>query len=134
MIALLFDIDTQSAQSFEDVQASDWFSSYVGKLASAGIIKGYDGKFNPNDFITRQDAALICYRVLNYFGITVFGENNFDDHGLISSYAVDEVEALSANGIIQGSNNKFYPTDYITRGESATMLCRLYDKFSINAQ
>ncbi|MBQ4629591.1 MAG: S-layer homology domain-containing protein [Clostridia bacterium] len=131
MICGLFTFETvRETPTFADVNANDWFYEYVTKLSSAGIINGYDGKFNPNEEITRQDAALICYKVLNLTAMTYEGNFAFEDSALVSDYAKDAVAALASIGVIKGSDNKFMPTNDISRGDSAIILCRLFDVYS----
>jgi hypothetical protein len=40
----------------------------VNYLASKGIMTGSFGKFNPKAFVTRQEAAVVLYRLLKYLG------------------------------------------------------------------
>lgn len=45
---------------FSDVDASYWYAKAVCDLNAAGLVKGYtDGKFHPNDPVTRAEAANI---------------------------------------------------------------------------
>ena len=71
--------------SFSDVLKTDWFASFVEKNVKCGTILGYDGKFNPLDFITREDASVILYRIIKTDGD--FAASQFDDENLISEYA-----------------------------------------------
>ncbi|MBR5506140.1 MAG: S-layer homology domain-containing protein, partial [Clostridia bacterium] len=93
----------------------------VAKMASNAYISGYNGSFNPDASITRQDAAVIIYNVLS-----ASVENNVDtaysDASDISSYAIDAVKAVSAVQIMKGYENKFRPKDYITRAETAVLI------------
>ncbi len=133
MIMNLFNIEANGQSSFfEDVTANDWYSECVNNLSTAGILNGYDGKFRPSASITRQDAAVICHRVLDHFGISVNGNSGFDDTADISDYAIGAVASLASAGIIKGSDNKFMPHSNIKRGDSAIMLCRLFDLYSAN--
>lgn len=44
----------------------DWSYEYIMKLASNGIIKGYeDGTFKPKKGITRAEIAVILERIYN---------------------------------------------------------------------
>ena len=49
--------------SYTDVQVSDWYSSAVAWAKQNNIVSGYDdGRFKPNDPITREQMAAIFYR------------------------------------------------------------------------
>ncbi len=126
--ALSFGIEPSQTIKFSDVSADDWFSGYVGALCAKDVIKGFDGKFNPNAPITRQDAACVIHRLL---GTIVIRADTalFDDASDISAYAKDSVAALRSSGIVNGSENKFYPLSNVTRAEAAIMFSN-----AINAQ
>ena len=106
---------------FADVTADDWFAGYADALAAAGIINGFDGMFNPNVTITRQDAACIIYRLINQ-KLSAEETELFDDNADISDYAKDAVAKLRASAVVNGSNNMFFPLANITRGEAAVMI------------
>lgn len=131
MIAKLFTINAEGSDvSYDDVKSDDWYNEYIQILSNAGIINGYDGKFSPASNITRQDAAVICHRVMKYFGVECFGETSFEDFDTVSDYAKDAVSYLASQGVIKGYNNKFSPLNSITRADSAIMLSRLFDLVS----
>lgn len=127
MIKLLFEIDSESKVYYGDVSDGDWFKEYVDVLSGAGIINGFEGRFNPSENITRQDAAVICKRVSDYLKKPMSGEKNFADDSDISDYAKESVSLLGANGILQGDGSGFKPLSPITRAETAALLCRLSD-------
>lgn len=128
MITLAFSINSTGAARFTDVKNSDWYAEYVNKLASAEIIKGYNGVFSPDNNISRQDAALILYRVILMNDITLEGKDvNFADFSSISDYAGEAVTVMASNEILRGDGTNFYPLNNITRGETAVMICRVYD-------
>ncbi|MBE7050430.1 MAG: hypothetical protein E7394_06610 [Ruminococcaceae bacterium] len=125
MIATAFLVEANGSSEFSDVNKSDWYYDCITALASNGILLGDDGKFRPNEFITRQDATLVVSRVLSYLGQNFDkSEAVFTDEENIASYAKDAVSAMKNAGIVVGSNGMFYPTSDITRGEAAVIVCR----------
>src|SRR3990167_4117553 len=51
---------------FPDVPAGSYFDSAVGDMYAAGIITGYsNGKFGPNDYVTRGQVAVLMQRLRN---------------------------------------------------------------------
>ena len=127
LVSVIFEITSENVYEYEDVASDDWFKSYVDNLSGAGIVTGYDGKFNPYDNITRQDAAVICLRISDKLSAKLEGESEFADEADIASYALEAVGALAANEIMNGDGTNFYPRNYLTRGETAAILCRLRD-------
>ncbi|MCD9021094.1 S-layer homology domain-containing protein [Cohnella silvisoli] len=50
---------------FSDVVAGHWAEKHINKLALQGILKGgTDGKFNPNNSVSRQEAVIIALRFM----------------------------------------------------------------------
>ena len=66
VIALAFAYEPENAVCyFTDVARSDWFYPYVAQAASYGWIGGYtDGRFGPNDRITRAQVTTIVNNML----------------------------------------------------------------------
>lgn len=108
---------------FSDVEADSWFAPYAASAVKNGIAMGYNGEFNPDNFITREEAAVIIARAC---GLIKTDEMTFSDSGSISDWAVDSVKCVYKAGIIMGKdNNVFAPADFATRAEMAVMLYRL---------
>ena len=65
------------AMAFDDVAANAWYTEAIRWAASEGIVSGYgDGKFGPDDIITREQMAAMLYRYAQYKGYDVSaGEN-----------------------------------------------------------
>lgn len=113
---------TSAENRFADVSSNDWFAPYVNGAAESGICEGFDGKINPNDNITREDAAVILYRTLKIS--TSAAGVQFSDSGNIADYASEAVAFLSRNGIITGSDSLFNPKNSTKRGEAAALISR----------
>ena len=47
---------------FSDIKSDDWFADSMAKAYKMGIIKGSDGKMNPNSAITRKEVFVILAR------------------------------------------------------------------------
>lgn len=109
--------------SFSDIKKSDWFYEYVIVAANNEIIKGANGKFNPNGKITREEMAVIISRALE-----LKGENKSEilDSEKISKWAIEDVNRVMEAGLIQGSNNRFNPKDLATREMASVVIMRTY--------
>ncbi len=122
-----FDLPQKDSEvTFDDVSESDWFYPYVSDAVSNGIIVGFDGKFRPDDKISRQDAAVILGRLAE--DAKSMYSTVFNDEAEISEYALSSVKELAAMGIINGVNNDFLPLKNITRAEAAAMIVRMIQK------
>ena len=124
------DLELSDTSVFNDVNAGDWYLPYVSAAEKAGIVNGNNGYFYPDALITREDAAVIIYRALQYKNIGLSSDTNtyFDDTDNISEYAKTAVESLSTMEIINGYDNQFKPKGNTKRAEAAAMLYRLADK------
>lgn len=114
---------------FTDVSSDRWYASYVVRAAAGGIVTGYaDGRFAPDDNVTRQDAVLMLYRALSHMQELPAGYTLFKDDLDISSYAQDATRCLGELGIVTGNEQReFRPLDSITRAEVAAIICRSFD-------
>ncbi len=113
-------LNTEAA--FDDVGENDWFSPYVYTLSKNNIITGYNNMFYPHNNITREDTALIIYRVLESRNAINRGAYSFEDSALVSDYAKTAVESIANVGIVQGDGTSFYPKASLTRGEAAIII------------
>lgn len=118
----LKDNEVASDASFNDVTENDWFSDVVKEAAKAGLVTGSDNMFNPNAEITRQDAAVILYRLIS--GIKATEETKtFTDNDAISDYAKQAVSSLAGINIISGmTDGSFAPAQNLTRAQAAKLL------------
>ncbi|WP_052770234.1 S-layer homology domain-containing protein [Paenibacillus sp. IHB B 3415] len=121
--------DNTSASPFADIPAEAWYAESIGMIQAAGIMDGF-GKnvFRPEDFITREQLAVVMARALNFSGKLpqLSGIEVFTDRNSISAWASESVAILSQAGLIQGiPSGDFKPKEPATRAESAVMIRRL---------
>ena len=128
MIASVLKISGGNSQ-FSDVTADAWYAPYINALADSGIVKGSDGKFMPDMPITRQDAAVILKRAMEYAGKNQFAPGKtFNDENNISDYAREAISALNGINIINGfEDNTFRPVNNLSRAESAVLIGNVYE-------
>lgn len=117
---------------FSDVHSYDWFTPAVLWAAEHQVVLGYDdGRFGPDDFITRQDVVLLLYR---YLGAPEAGEDRlsaFADGFQVGAYAREAMVWAVNTGLLQGyEDNSLRPLDEITRAEFATLIVRFYETFA----
>ncbi|NBI28088.1 S-layer homology domain-containing protein [Chengkuizengella marina] len=119
-----FEHEETTEVNFPDVEPSDWFYSDVSKALSAGFMTGYvDGTFKPDQNITRQELAVMIFRLLD-LEVKPEAVDSFDDVADIGEWAKGEIGALVDLGIVAGYNNKIQPEGLTTRAEAIVMIQR----------
>ena len=113
---------------FADVPATHFASGAIHAANQAGIISGgTDGRFRPDDTLSRGEMAAILNRAFTYESIRSL---SFQD---VSSrtYFQGDIHALANSGITSGyPDGTFGPNRTITRLEFSLMLARtLYPEF-----
>ena len=107
---------------FDDVKSTDWFAECVYSATSAGIVKGGDTGFRPNDKITREDAMVMMYRLLTKKGL-LSKKVSFSDADEISYYAKNAVAYLAGEGFVNGmEDGTFSPKSFLTRVQAAQVI------------
>ena len=123
-----------TAQSFEDVASGVWYAPYVEWAIRNGVISGYgNGKFGPNDPITREQMAVIMYRYAQFKGIDVSVTDSsrfesFTDKDSVSSYAKEAMIWATANGIINGTDVGLEPQKNASRAQVAQIIKNYSEK------
>ena len=134
IVTVLYRLENEpntSAASFTDVAAGQYYANAVAWANANGIVSGYgNGKFGPNDKITREQLAAILYRYAQYkkYDVSV-GENtnilSYEDVQSVSSYAMSAVQWACGAGVVTGkTGGKLDPKGNATRAEVAAMLMR----------
>lgn len=99
-----------------------WSSAAILRWSDYGVLSGYDGRFRPDDPITRAEMAAMLQKVGGY---AATDENPFYDVSIDKWYFSD-VLSLAAAGLMVGFNGKARPEDNITREEAAVLLSRTF--------
>ncbi|MEK4488006.1 S-layer homology domain-containing protein [Psychrobacillus sp. FSL H8-0484] len=125
MIARAMDLQSSDKTHFEDVTGK-WYEKEVQALFEAGIITGVtDNEFNPNQEVTRQQAAAMMVRAMKYANTNLPKDTtlSFKDVDSISEWAKQDVATLKHLNIISGKQgNAFDPKGNLTRGQMAKIL------------
>ncbi len=115
----------QAANTFDDVGVDFWAQAEIEFLADQAIIGGYgDGTFQPNETVTRAQAALMLVKAL---GLETENRPNpqFQDIK-VSHHAYKAIAAVADEGIINGNNGRFMPNQALKRGQMAAILDRAF--------
>ncbi|MFD1736826.1 S-layer homology domain-containing protein [Bacillus salitolerans] len=116
----------QSGKSFTDVKADDWYAEYVQIGSSLGIISGSNGKFMPDQKITREQLTAFIIRAF---------ENTIEFNGTPKAFtdvpngywAKDTIDKASSLGIVNGYDTLFKPRNHATRAQAMVMIQRALD-------
>lgn len=135
IVTILHRLENQPASgssTFTDVPAGQWYTNAVAWAAANGIVDGYgDGRFGPNDTITREQMAAILYRYAQFKGYDVSNTGNlsgYTDAAQVSEWARTAMGWANAQGLITGNTaTTLNPTGSATRAEVATILMRFVE-------
>lgn len=117
-----------AADTFTDVADSNSFHGDIGWFSDSGITRGCNPPTNtrycPKDNVTRGQMAAFFVRAL---GLTD-RVNAFQFTDTAGSVFKGDIERLSSAGITRGcnppANDRFCPTDNVTRGQMAAFFVR----------
>lgn len=119
---------------FNDVKAGSWYEDVVAWAEKNGIVEGYgNGKFGPEDTITREQMATILYRYAEYKGYDVTGKadlTKFTDSDEISTWAKTALSWANANGLVEGDGSKLMPKGDAERCQIAAILHRFCENIA----
>lgn len=118
------DFGTSSATKFSDA-SDDWFSKAINYVVAKGLISGYpDGKFKPNDSITRAEFAQMISGYVNNEKKSAADFKDVKDH-----WAKDAIDKLYGNKNVNGyPDGSFKPNAKITRAEAVTILNSVFNR------
>ena len=122
-------VPSAASVNYTDVPRDQWYTSAVDWASKNNIVNGYgNGKFGPNDPVTREQMATILHRYGQYkdYDSTINGDaSTFSDGNLVSSYAIDAMNWAIGTGLFSGvGNNMLLPAGSATRAQVATLLTR----------
>ena len=110
----------------------DCNDTQIATISAMGIIQGMgDGTFAPDEYITREQAATILYRMAEFLGnktIPTATKISYTDENEISDWAKSSVACMNAMGIMNGvSKTEFSPKGSYTVEQAIVTMVRLYE-------
>jgi len=117
--------------SFSDVSPHQWSYGWIEAAATAGLVEGSQGRFNPDDALTREQMMAMLVRAVEVKTASVVVElepaqiQQYSDHESISSWALPYVSKALQLELVQGSGYQLKPLDISSRAEAATVVYRL---------
>ena len=132
LLILTAGLNVKASEAFTDLGPVPWAEEEINFLYERGVIVGYgNGKFAPNDLITREQAALILVKELYPLETSVTKRNFSDVHE--NSIYYNAIAVAVEHGILVGyPDGTFKPHKPITRAESAKIISSAYDLSGTN--
>ena len=133
MVTVLWNMRGQPVVNFymtySDVSEGSWYAEAVRWATSEGIASGYgNGKFGPNDPISREQMAVMIYHYEQKYGDGGFTGDwmyrlSFTDLDQISDWAFEAVAWCNMHDVISGKPDNLYdPKGPAKRSEVAAIL------------
>lgn len=124
--------DVTESNLFTDVVDGSYYTDAVKWATENEIIYGVgNGRFAPDQNITRQELSTILYRYAIYKGCDIEEPKpitQYSDAGEVADWAQDAMKWAVSSGVIKGtSDTTLSPNKTATRAEVAMMLMRLFE-------
>ena len=111
--------------TFSDVASVEWAKESIEALADKGILNGKgDGKFAPNDNVTREEFVKII--VVAFDLNDAEAESDFADVSK-DSWSYSYVASAAKLGIVSGDGASFNPKAGISRQDMAVIIHRVFE-------
>ena len=117
--------------TFRDVK-KDWAEPYIAWASQNNIVNGIgDNRFGPNNYVTREQAAVILFNYLKKdYTLTIDSKflDNAPDKVNVSSWAVEAMQWATSAALMRGdANGTLRPRYSATRAEIATIFKRFIE-------
>jgi hypothetical protein len=132
------DIESDAAPAFVDVTEDAWYAGVVARASALGLAQGSEGRFRPDDAVTREELAVLIVRALGLEAqaqakaaqLAEAGtQGSFRDGADIAAWAIGAVELAREQGLLNGmGDGTFAPSAATTRAQGAAMLLRLMER------
>ncbi len=112
-----------------DVHQDDWYCGIINAAVGAGLITGYDdGTFRGGRAVTKNEFVVIIARILQReLGIGI-PDITLDYADEVADWAEDYIKLVKNSGILlERADGIFYGDAYISRGDAAIMMAKLYE-------
>ena len=128
MLVRAYGLTATGGSPFSDVPAGKYYANAIGIAYQLGIVSGNNGKFKPEDDLTRQDAMVMIYKTLKATGKTTTNGlaadlSGYYDEGEIASYAREAMGSLIQMGVVAGDGSGYLtPRSRLNRAQAAILL------------
>jgi hypothetical protein len=117
---------------YDDVPTGEWYTDPVTWACENGVVEGYgNGKFAPEELVTREQLVLILYRDAQRQGRSVAAQSSlsaFTDANKVSDWALPAVKWAVQAGLLKGRTaTTIEPQGQATRAELAVLFYRYFE-------
>ena len=116
---------TETDAAFSDLTGEEWYYDYVKWMVGEGLMGGNGGAFDPNSFLSCEQAIIVLYRLAGEPAVS----GTLDGYPYapkVSESGRDAVTWAWNNGLITEKECVWYPTQAVSRAQVALLLMR-YD-------
>ncbi|WP_326911476.1 S-layer homology domain-containing protein [Sedimentibacter sp. MB31-C6] len=134
--AELEEIENEINLPFDDIEKiNPWALNYIYDIYDTGLVKVSSGNFNPQEKLTRMDAALILSNIFEedskYETLDI--NKVFSDLTTLSQEEVDSIKKAYTSGLMTGKNTgEFQANEYLSRAETAAVMTKILNKLENN--
>jgi hypothetical protein len=122
-----FGITTKSddLSSYTDVDPEAWYYGELSAAVAVGLFEGADNKLRPNDYVTREEVAIVLARAFLILDSDI-DLSGIPDSSDISTWAEEAFAALVKAGYFEGyEDGSLRPVGLITREEFAQLMNKI---------
>lgn len=117
------------AGTFSDIASVEWAKESIEALAEMGVLNGKgDGKFAPNDKVTREEFVKIIVAAFELSDDEAACD--FNDVAK-DSWSYPYIAAANKLGIVSGDGASFNPTSGISRQDMAVIIHRVFEHLGL---
>jgi hypothetical protein len=117
---------SDAPSQFSDVKDDLASRKAIMTMTEKGYFKGSNGKFMPNEPMTRKHMAVVLQRAFQLKTTSAAYEGYSDVSTANDGYSA--IKAVSQNGIAMGSNGQFMPAEPTKRSQFSVFLYRALEK------
>ncbi|MGN0163038.1 MAG: S-layer homology domain-containing protein [Candidatus Ornithomonoglobus sp.] len=112
-----------------DVSEDDWYYGIINAAVNNGLITGYeDGAFHGARAINRNEFITMAAKIIKNRTGAAVPDIELPYTDTLADWAKDHIKTAKANNIIlERPDGIFYGDGYVSRGDAAVMIKRLYD-------
>jgi len=123
-------VNPEKGSFIDNMDRNKWYYRYIETALKHGVILADSDRFRPEEYITRQDMAVMIVRCLGYEELAKqlsFLPSPFAD---VSEYK-EHITIAKDLGIVSGiGDNKFDPMGNALREHAAAMMMRMYNRLN----
>lgn len=142
-VQILFNIEGKVKVSanpgtlFTDVPGNEWYSDAISWAGANGIVSGYgNGKFGPNDVLTREQLVTLLYNYANwkdYNTESIATLRQYKDYDSVSTWAYENVQWAVSHGLLSDvpDNRSLAPLSAASRGTAASVMHKFLESKTV---